>query len=276
MTRNLKTAIGLGCCAVSVLTEGRASAQNPVLNPGFETAGTSSSLAADWTLTQASGGPVYGVRTNDNPHSGSYNYEVHLASTGAGPLVEFAQSSVAVIGGAAYTFSFYSDRLAGSAGDSDQYNIQWFNSNSVLVGQTGYTSYTPGANVYAQTIVTGLASPATAVTAGIFLHCAGAAVPSQSATIDFDDVSLATTNVISGGGGGSGNTNTLLINIVRGVNISWFASNSVLYQVQWASSPGTNAIWNNLGSRVSGNGATNAAFDPSGPPHNFYQVLSIQ
>jgi hypothetical protein len=69
----------------------------------------------------------------------------------------------------------------------------------------------------------------------------------------------------------------MLAAIARGAGIRWFASNSVTYQVQWSSSLlGTNTVWNNLGSSVAGNGATNTVFDPVGPPHNFYQVLSIQ
>jgi hypothetical protein len=31
-----------------------------------------------------------------------------------------------------------------------------------------------------------------------------------------------------------------------------------------------------LGSSITGNGTTNSVFDPVGPPHNVYQVLSIQ
>jgi hypothetical protein len=264
-----ETRAGLVCWAICVLVAGGAQAQ--VQNPGFETAGLNSSLAANWTVTQAVGGPVYAVRTNDNPHGGSFNFEVHLASTGAGPLVEFAQTGVPVIGGATYTFSFYSDRLAGSAGDSDQYNIQWFNTNSVQVGQTGYTGYAPGTNIYRQIIVNGLAAPPTAATAGVFFHTAGAAIASQSATLDFDDVSLTTTNVISGGP-----TNQFPITIVPGTGISWFASNNVSYQLQWATNLGTNTVWNNLGNPIAGNGSSNTVFDATGPPHNFYQVLSAQ
>jgi len=263
-----ETRAGLMCWAICVLAACGAPAQ--VQNPGFETAGTNSSAAANWTVTQASGGPVYAVRTNDNPHAGSFNYEVRLASTGAGPLVEFAQTGVPVIGGATYTFSFYADRLTGSAGDSDQYNIQWFNTNSVSVGQTGYTGYTPGTNVYAQTRVNGLAAPPTAATASIFFHNAGAASLSQSATLDFDDVSLTTTNV------GVGPTNQFQIAVVPGVGISWFASNNVSYQIQWATNLSTNTVWNNLGNPIAGNGGSNTVFDPAGPPHNFYQVLSVQ
>ena len=68
-----------------------------------------------------------------------------------------------------------------------------------------------------------------------------------------------------------------VLNIVRGAGIAWFASNSVTYQVQWSSALlGTNTVWNDLGGSIAGNGATNTVFDPIGPPHNFFQVLSIQ
>jgi cellulose 1,4-beta-cellobiosidase len=69
----------------------------------------------------------------------------------------------------------------------------------------------------------------------------------------------------------------LVVTIAQGAGVRWFASNNVTYQVQWSSALlGTNTVWNNLGSQMSGNGATNTVFDPVGPPHNFYQVLSIQ
>ena len=66
------------------------------------------------------------------------------------------------------------------------------------------------------------------------------------------------------------------ISIVPGVGITWFASNRVTYQVQWAGALfGTNIVWNNLGSAIVGNGSTNLVFDPVGPPHNFFHVLSF-
>jgi hypothetical protein len=247
---------------------------NVVSNGGFETAGATTSNAANWTVDQASGGPVSGVRTNDNPHSGSFNFEVRLASTGSGPLVEFSQTGIPVTGGVSYAFSFYADRLTGSAGDNDQYNVEWFNSNSVLVAQTGYTTFAPGANVYAQTSVNGLTAPPTAASATIFFHCAGAATPSLSATLDFDDVSL--TNSAGGGGGGGGTvviTNQVQAGIARGVSITWFASNTVPYQVQWSTDQST---WNNLGGLITGAGSSNTVFDVVGQPEHYYQVLSIQ
>ena len=115
----------------------------------------------------------------------------------------------------------------------------------------------------------------TAAKANIFFHSAGAAITNQSATIDFDDVSLTTTN--SGGGGGSsgsGTTNQVQAGISRMEAISWFASNGVSYQVQWSSD---NANWNNLGTMTAGTGSSNAVYDAFGQAgHNFYQVLSIQ
>jgi hypothetical protein len=186
--------IGSTICALAVLVAAsQASAQNLITNPGFELAGANSSLAANWTTDTAAGGPVYGVRTNDNPHSGSFNYEIHLASTGAGPVVQFNQSGIGVTAGTAYNFSFFSDKLAGAnIGDVEEYNVQWFNASSGFISQTGYTSFTPGANVYAQSVITNnLTAPVGAVTATVFLHAAGGAIVGGSATIDFDDVSFA-------------------------------------------------------------------------------------
>src|ERR1700753_1480265 len=68
--------MGAAVCLSPVISR----AQNALVNPGFETAGANASLAAGWTTDTATGGPVYAIRTNDNRHSGSFNYEVYLAS----------------------------------------------------------------------------------------------------------------------------------------------------------------------------------------------------
>jgi len=184
MNRTGKFIRGLVCTGICALVVGNAMGQNLVLNPGFEIAGASSSIAADWTVDTAAGGPVYGVRTNDNPFAGSYNFEAYLASTGAGPVVQVNQSGIPVVGGTQYTFSFEADRLSGSAGDNDQWRILW-NAG----GDTGYQTYTPGNNAYALTSTT-VTAPAAATSATIYFHFAGAAAPSLSATIDIDNVSL--------------------------------------------------------------------------------------
>lgn len=105
-------------------------------NSGFEIG--NGTTASNWVTDTAVGGPVYGIRTNDSPHSGSFNYQVHLASTGAGPLVEFSQAGVPVTGGTTYPFSFYSMALPGSQGQSTQWRILW-NAG----GDTGFQTFTP-------------------------------------------------------------------------------------------------------------------------------------
>src|SRR5947208_470606 len=90
------------------------------------------------------GASVSWPTTTNNPRSGSFNFEVHLASTGAGPVVEFVQSAVPVTGGTSYPFTFYAKALTGSAGYNAQWRILW-NAG----GDTGYLGFTPGNNVYA-------------------------------------------------------------------------------------------------------------------------------
>jgi hypothetical protein len=77
-------------------------------------------------------------------------------------------------------------------------------------------------------------------------------------------------------GGGVVTNRPLQIAIVPGARISWFASNNVPYQVQWAADSNPDTAWNNLGGLTIGNGSSNAVFDAAGPPHNVYRVLSIQ
>ena len=254
----MKQTIIIGVC---ILVAHAAWAQ--IVNPGFEIAGADPSLAANWTTTTAVGGPVYGVRTNSDPKSGSFHYEVRLASTGAGPLVEFRQTGVPVTGGNTYPFTFFAKAQSGSAGYNAEWRILW-NAG----GDTGYKNFSPGNGFYAS-ISNSVTAPLTATSATIFLHCAGAASPSLTATLRFDDVSFGTTS-----GPGGGVTNQIQAAIERGKAISWFASNTVPYQVQWS---GDSNTWNNLGGVVAGDGNTNRVFETFGQPgHDFYRVLSIQ
>ena len=149
-------------------------------NGGFEYG--SGATATGWTVDTAAGGPVYGVRTNDSPNSGSFDFQVHLASTGAGPVVQFNQAGVPVTGGTSYPFSFYSKALTGSQGYNAQWRILW-NAG----GDTGYQGFTSGNGSYSQ-FSTSVLAPASATSATIFFHIAGAAVTNWFANIDIDDV----------------------------------------------------------------------------------------
>ncbi len=188
-------------------------------NGGFETG--SGITAADWTVDTAAGGPVYGVRTNDHPHSGSFNFEVQLASTGAGPVVQFNQSGIPATGGTTIPLTFYADALVGSQGYNAQWRILW-NAG----GDTGYQTFSPGNNVYAS-ISNSVSVPAAATSGTLFFHFAGAASPSQSATIDIDDIALG--NGVSNPGNPAV-TNILKVGTLPIADVTWPTTTSVQYQ----------------------------------------------
>ncbi|MGP8197953.1 MAG: family 16 glycosylhydrolase [Limisphaerales bacterium] len=229
-------------------------------NGGFEI-GTGSS-ATGWTVDTAAGGPVYGIRTNDNPHSGSYNFEVHLASTGAGPVVEFNQSDIPVTGGVACPFTFYASALTGSTGYNAQWRILW-NAG----GDTGYQTYAPGNNAYAA-ISNSVTAPASATSATIYFHFAGAAIPSQSATIDLDDVLLG-----SGGSnpGTSAVTNVLAVASLPMVQISWPSTVGVQYFPQSTTNL-TVGIWTNNYPMFTGDGTTKSFLAPMTNSAGFFRL----
>jgi len=219
-------------------------------NSGFES-GTGST-ATSWTVDTAVGGPVYGVRTNDSPHSGSFNFQVHLASVGAGPLVQFNQSGVPVTGGTVYPFSFYSKALSGSQGYSAQWRIVW-NAG----GDTGFQNFTPGANTYTL-FSTSVTPPANATSATIYFHIAGAAVTNWFANIDIDDVVL---------GSGSSNpgtpaaTNVLSVATMPVASISWLSASNILYYAESTTDLATAPWTNNFGLFI-GNGGTQSFLAP--------------
>jgi CxxC motif-containing protein (DUF1111 family) len=220
-------------------------------NSGFES-GTGP-IASNWTTDTAVGGPVYGVRTNDSPHSGSFNYLVHLASTGAGPLVQFSQAGVPVTGGTTYPFSFYSKAQASSQGQSGQWRITW----SPGGGDTGFQGFTPGNNVYAL-FSTSVNAPAGATNATIFFHIAGAAVTNFTANIDFDDVVLGSGSSNPGSPAG---TNVLSVTTMPVANISWLSASNILYYAESTTDPATVPWTNNFGLFI-GNGGTESFLAP--------------
>jgi beta-glucanase (GH16 family) len=231
------------------------------VNGGFESG--SGSTASSWTVDTAAGGPVYGARTNDNPHSGSFDFQVYLASTGAGPVVQFNQSSIPVTGGTTYPFTFYADRLTGSAGDSDQWRILWNTG-----GDTGYQPFTPGNNAYSL-ITNSVTAPASATSATIYFHFAGAAIPSQTATIDLDDVVL--------GSGASSPGTPAVTNIIGAATlpvaqISWPSTTGIEYQPESTTNLGTGPWSTNL-PMILGNGTTNSFLTPMTGSAMFLRLL---
>lgn len=236
-----------------------AAAVSQVTNGGFEAG--SGTTASGWTVAQAAGGPVYAVRTNDNPHTGSFNFEVHLASTGAGPVVEVIQT-IAVTGGTSYPFTFYADALSGSTGDATQWRVQW-NSG----GDTGYVGYTPGNNSYAF-VSNNVMAPPSATSAIIHFYFAGSAVTTQSATVQLDDVVFGTAG---SGTGTPGQTNVLQISTQNVFKLGWPTASGVQYQLQSSSNLAPNA-WSSLGSALTGDGGPASFMFPMTGGDIFYRL----
>lgn len=280
-TNTLYDPVSMGARSYQVLqmVPGTPPTSATIVNGGFESG--SGIIASNWTVTTAAGGPVYGVWTNDNPHSGSNNFEVYLASTGSGPVLAFSQANVPVTGGTSYPFTFYADALAGSAGYNAQWEIQWNTG-----GSTGFQTYTPGNNSYAL-ISNTVAAPAGATSATVTFYNAGAADPSQSATIDFDDVALGSANGASPGTPGV--TNILPVAIQPVANVSWATISGTQYQPEWA----TNLDGGNWASNipiVTGDGNVDSVMVPMTnnplfirlyvppvvilPPENLEQIVS--
>jgi len=210
------------------------------LNGGFESG--SGMIASNWIVSQAAGGPVYGVRTNLTPRTGSFCFEVHLASTGSGPVVEFTQSGVPVTGGTVYPFTFYANALTGSAGHNTEWRILW-NAG----GDTGYHAYTPGNDVY-NLVSNSVTAPLAASSATIFFHFAGAAIPSQSATIRLDDVGLG-----SAGPGSPGQTNVLQVAAQPTARISFLSASGIEYFPE-SSTNLTSGSWTSNSPTILGDG----------------------
>lgn len=230
-----------------------------ISNGGFESG--SGINANAWSVTQAAGGPVYGVRTNGNPHSGANHFEVRLASTGAGPVVSFAQAGVPVTGGTAYPFTFYANALAGSAGYNAQWRIVW-NAG----GDTGFHSFAPGNNSYAF-ISNSVTAPLAATSATISFYCAGAAIPSQSATIDLDDVALGSV----GGASTPAQTNILSVTSQPVAKISWLTTSGIQYQPVSTTNL-TSGIWTNFLPVILGDGGTQTITIPMTRDREFVRL----
>jgi CxxC motif-containing protein (DUF1111 family) len=236
------------------------SSSNLIVNGGFES-GTGTG-ATDWTVDTAAGGPVYGVRTNDNPHSGLYNFEVYLASVGAGPVVQFHQV-VPVVGGTTYPFTFYAATLPGSQGQVAQWRILW-NAG----GDTGYQTFTPVNSVIYGLISNSVTAPASATSGTLYFHFAGAAVTNWTATIDIDDVALGA-NVSSPGTPTV--TNVLPVASLPTAQISWPSTPGVEYVPQ-STTDLVLVPWTNNYPMVQGDGTTKSFLAPMTNSTGFFRL----
>jgi hypothetical protein len=188
-------------------------------NGGFETG--SGASATGWAVDTTSSILVYGIRTNDSPHGGSWDYQVFLIPTnGGGALVQFHQAGVPVTGGTTFPFTFYAKALSGSAGQVCQWRIVWSSG-----GDTGFQTFSAGNNSYAF-ISNSVTAPAPATSATIYFHIAGSAAPGVTAYVDFDDVVLGSA---TSSPGTPVVTNVLQVASLPVAQISWPSTSGVQY-----------------------------------------------
>jgi CxxC motif-containing protein (DUF1111 family) len=242
-------ASGIRHYQVLEIVPGSAPAAPLPLNPGFEFG--NGVTASNWVVTQSGGSLGYAVRTNASPHSGSFSFEARLATTGPGQVVEFTQSGMPVTGGTAYPLSFYANALTGSSGQALEWRVLW-NAG----GDTGYISYNAGNNVY-NFISNTVVAPAAATSATLFFHFAGAAIPSQSATIRLDDITFGP----GSGLGGPGQTNVLPVTTQSAARISFNSESGTQYQPE-ATTDLTSGMWSNLSPLITGDGSAKSVLVP--------------
>jgi len=246
------------------------------------TSGSNSVMLA-WTASI--GNPAsYNIKRSTNNGS-----DYMTVGTATAPEVTYTDS---VLGGQTYYYVVTAVNGGGESGNSEQVSA-----SPILAAPTEPTGLAASAG-NARVDLTWIASPfATSynvkrgiAAAGSYTLIGIATAPAVTYT-DSDGLTNGATYYYkvssTGAGGESPDTapvsatpvgpKPLVVAIARGAGIRWFASNGVPYQVQWASALlDTNTLWINLGNPITGNGATNTVFDPAGPPHNFYQVISVQ
>lgn len=253
----------------------------PDVPTGLGATAGSNSVSLSWSA--ATGSPVsYNVKRS-TVSGGPYT---NIIGTATAPTVSYADS---VLGGTTYYYVVSAVNSVGESADSS------------------YVSATP--------ILAAPASPASlSVTVGdsqVSLSWAASAFATSyeikrasdiggpyttigtTSSLSYDDLGVNNSvtyyySVVAiGAGGASSDTSPvsatpigpvpLVLSIDPGVGITWFASNTVTYQVQRASAElGTNTVWNNLGGPITGDGTTNTVFDPAATPEDIYQVISIQ
>jgi hypothetical protein len=191
--RILGKSIGsLLCAAVCIFVASKATAQNLVLNPGFELAGATPNIATNWNILAATGGTMALVtRTNLTPNSGSFDLYLESAGGAGAPNTDVRSDPMAVSFGTSYNFSFEAKNPLKSGGANPQWDIFWLNAANNPVGAPVFQSFSSVGSSY--TLVTNavtLTPPvgATKVTVG-WIQAVGAGATDHWVT-QIDDVSF--------------------------------------------------------------------------------------
>jgi hypothetical protein len=179
------TAMGVMGLAMLAAMAAPASAQNLILNPGFE---TNTGFGSGQTATSWSSDDATQLFTdNDNVHGGLANLHVNDTTPFSG-LREFQMTpNGSITGGLQYTFSFYENPIS-IVNSNPQWDIQWFDAGGAFVSEVGFTAIPQSPTGAYQLDSNTVTAPATADHGQVIFL---AAIGPGSVNMDIDDVSLS-------------------------------------------------------------------------------------
>ncbi len=213
-----------------VLEKVPGTAPEPLLpvNGGFELEGGSAG-AAHWN----SSGNQPPARTGTAAHGGSFSMRGVLNNVGSAPSEGGLNQRVVAEGGTvtaglAHDFSFWARQVSAGPSYIQQYQLQWLNGASGVIGGTGLVNFNASPESWTKISNPGLVAPAGTVDARVSFRFVTGAVAGGHGEVLIDDVILD-----SGGGSGLGVpeiVNTLPV-ITRPVaSVRWPTTNGALYQ----------------------------------------------
>jgi len=245
-----------------------------VVNSGFEFCRNKCLVRGGLVVTQASGGPVYAVRTNDNPRTAPSTLNSpcqHRRWTARRVRSIRASPSRPV-----RSMRFHFMPIVWPAAPLITTNIMCNGSTPTpcLSGRPATPVTFPARNDYFPDDRQQSHRARRCHHRKSFLPHAGAAVTNLTATLSsMTSPSRPPTPRTPGGG----ITNQFQpATIVLGTGITWFATNGVPYQVQWAANQSTNTILEQPRRPDYRQWRHNTVFDPTGHPTIFYQVITVQ
>ncbi|MGN6554227.1 MAG: glycosyl hydrolase, partial [Verrucomicrobiota bacterium] len=238
-----------------------------VVNGEFENG--SGSSADNWSAA----GSQPPTRVSTEAHSGGFSLQILVTNATATPNTSEinqnikAQGGIPVVGGQAYTFSFWAKKISSGVSYVQNYRITWLDSGGANVGTVGWTGFTAGNGVWSQITASNLVAPANAVNAFLQIYGATGAVLNGFGGVWLDDIALSF--------GTASETNQFPAVAQPAVQIRWPSSANKLYDVQRVENLGGN-VWTNLASSIAGNGSTNAVSDVFGTnEYRFYRVVEF-
>lgn len=238
---------------------------NPV-NGGFE---SGSGASADHWSTSASQPPA---RTDTDARSGAHSMRCALANVNSSPaeglLIQYVVAEGgSLVAGESYDFSFWAKQVSAGPSYVQQYEVQWLNASSGVVGGSGLQNFNGVIGSWSQTERLNLIAPATAVEARVSFRFVTGAVAGGHGEVLIDDVILGSD---SGSGPGTPEVvNTLPLASQPSARISWLSATSTPYL---PSSTINLVDWTPMPPAMIGDGGTMAFTVPMTRDREFFRL----